>query len=73
MIEYAFIRMQITEEASRPAQNRESSERANVVDYSAHQNEVQEEAEIDTTTVIFIYQSRGEFWFNEKGNPKNPL
>ncbi len=40
-------------------------------EYSAHQNEDFEEAEIDVMPVIFIYQNRGEFWFNEKGNPKN--
>ncbi len=42
-----------------------------VVDYSAHQNEEFEEAEIDMTPVVFIYQAKGEYWFNEKGNPKD--
>ena len=28
-------------------------------------------AEIEMMPVIFIYVNRGEYWFNEKGNPKN--
>lgn len=69
VIEYAFVRMQQRKPVVQlKIENLVSGK---VVDYSAHQNEEFEEAEIDTTTVIFIYQSRGEFWFNEKGNPKN--
>ncbi len=69
VIEYAFVRMQQRKPVVQlKIENLVSGK---VVDYSAHQNEEYEEAEIDTTTVIFIYQSRGEFWFNEKGNPKN--
>jgi elongation factor P len=30
-----------------------------------------EEAEIDRGSAIFIYASRGEYWFHEEGNPKN--
>ncbi len=40
-------------------------------EYAAHQNEDYVEAEIDMTPVNFVYESRGEYWFNEKGNPKN--
>lgn len=29
------------------------------------------EAEIEKHPIIFIYQNRGEYWFHEKGNPKN--
>lgn len=69
VVEYAFVRMQQRKPVVQlKIENLVSGK---VVDYSAHQNEEYEEAEIDTTTVIFIYQSRGEFWFNEKGNPKN--
>ncbi len=42
-----------------------------VVEYSAHQNEEFEDAEIEKMPVIFIYQNRGEYWFHDKGNPKN--
>jgi elongation factor P len=40
-------------------------------EYAAHQNEEFTEAEIEVMPVQFIYQNRGEYWFNEKGNPKN--
>jgi elongation factor P len=40
-------------------------------EYAAHQNENYEEAEIDMTPVVFIYESRGEYWFHKKGNPQN--
>jgi len=42
-----------------------------VVEMSARQNENFEEAEIEILPAIFIYASRGEYWFHELGNPKN--
>src|SRR5580698_7207465 len=30
-----------------------------------------EEAEIDRKNAMFIYASKGEYWFHEEGNPKN--
>ncbi len=30
-----------------------------------------EEAEIEKISCVFIYESRGDYWFNEAGNPKN--
>jgi elongation factor P len=69
VLEYAFIRMQ---QRKPVAQLKiENLLNGKVVDYSAHQNEEFEEAEIEMTPVVFIYQNRGEYWFNEKGNPKN--
>jgi len=29
-----------------------------------------EEAEVERKTAVFIYMSKGEYWFHEKGNPK---
>jgi elongation factor P len=40
-----------------------------VVEYSFHQNENAEEAQLEKQTVIYIYESKGELWFNEKSNP----
>ncbi len=40
-------------------------------EYAAHQNEEFTEAEIEAMPVQFIYENRGEYWFNEKNNPKN--
>jgi elongation factor P len=30
-----------------------------------------EEAEIDKKNTVFIYESKGQYWFHEEGNPKN--
>jgi elongation factor P len=69
VLDYAFIRMQQRKPVVQlKIENLLSGK---VVDYSAHQNEEFEEAEIDMMPVIFIYQAKGEYWFNEKGNPKN--
>lgn len=69
VLEYAFIRMQQGKPVTQlKIENLVSGK---VVDYSAHQREEFEEAEIEKMPVIFIYQNRGEYWFHEKGNPKN--
>ena len=39
-------------------------------DYTAHQNETFEEAEMTTTPVRFIYHNRGEYWFTDLQDPK---
>jgi elongation factor P len=36
-----------------------------------HQNEPLEEIEIEKQPITYLYNHRGEFWFSEKGNPKN--
>jgi elongation factor P len=30
-----------------------------------------EEAEVERKKAVFIYASKGEYWFHEEGNPKN--
>ncbi len=30
-----------------------------------------EEAELDKMKAVFLYENRGQYWFNELGNPKN--
>jgi elongation factor P len=40
-----------------------------VTEYSFHQSEKIEEAEIDEREVKFLYSNRGEWWF---ADPKNP-
>ena len=39
-----------------------------MIEYSFHQNENAEEAQLDKKTIVYIYESKGEFWFNEKAN-----
>lgn len=40
-----------------------------VVEYSFHQNENAEEAQLEKQPIVFIYESKGEYWFHEEGNP----
>lgn len=40
-----------------------------VTEYSFHQSEKVDEAEIDSREVKYLYNSRGEFWFCEANDP----
>lgn len=39
-----------------------------VVEYSFHQNETAEEAELEKEAIAFIYESKGEYWFHKAGD-----
>lgn len=67
VLEYAFIRMQQRKPVTQlKIKNLLTGK---VLDYSAHQNESFYEVEIEVTPVNFIYHSKGEYWFHEKGKP----
>lgn len=40
-----------------------------VVEQTFHASETAEEAEIETRSIEYIYESRGEYWFNVPGKP----
>ena len=42
-----------------------------VTEYSFHVSEKVEEAEIESREVKYLYNNRGEWWFNEIDNPAN--
>ncbi len=42
-----------------------------VTEYSFHQSEKIEEAEIEEREVKYLYNNRGEWWFTEPANPSN--
>lgn len=42
-----------------------------VVENTFHVNETADEAELEKRPITYIYQSRGEYWFHETGNPGN--
>jgi elongation factor P len=42
-----------------------------VLEISFHQNENVEEADMGRMEAIYLYTTKGQSWFNEKGNPKN--
>ena len=41
------------------------------IERNFHQNETLKEIEIDKVNIIYLYSHRDEYWFAEKGNPKN--
>lgn len=67
VMEYAFIRMQQRKPVTQlKIKNLLTGK---VLDYAAHQNESFYEVKIETAMVNFIYHSKGEYWFHEKGKP----
>jgi elongation factor P len=40
-----------------------------VTEYSFHQSEKAEEADLDFKDIKFIYAQKGEYWFHENGDP----
>jgi elongation factor P len=42
-----------------------------IIDRSFQPSDQFEEAEVEKMKAQFIYENRGEYWFNEVGNPKN--
>lgn len=69
VLEYAFIRMQQRKPVTQL--KIKSLLSGKVQDFTAHQNDNFYEIEIDIVPVNFIYRSKDECWFHEKGNPKN--
>ena len=76
VLEYAFVRMQQRKPVAQlKIKNLISGK---VMNYTAHQNENFEEAEIEVAPAKFIYYRRGrlpagrqEYWFHEAGKPQN--
>lgn len=42
-----------------------------VIEHSFHQSETAEEADLPTRSFTYLYESKGEYWFCEAGNPRN--
>jgi len=68
VLEYAFVRMQQRKPVAQlKIKNLITGK---VLNYTAHQNETFEEAEIEMVKAKFIYRHRGECWFSCFDNPK---
>lgn len=69
VLEYSFVRMQQRKPVVQlKIKNLISGK---VLDYTAHQTDEFEEAEIEKNSVRFLYGHRGEYWFSAAGNPKD--
>jgi elongation factor P len=69
VLEYEFLRMQQRKPVAKTRIKNLLT--GQVIERNFHQNEVLEEIEVEKENITFLYSHRGEFWFCEKGNPKN--
>lgn len=69
VLEYEFLRMQQRKPVAKTRIKNLLT--GQVVERNFHQNEALESIEIDKKLITYLYNHRGEWWFSEKGNPKN--
>jgi len=69
VLEYEFLRMQATKPVAKVKMKNLLT--GQVVSRNFHSKETFEEVEVDRQDLTFLYSHRDEFWFCEKGNPKN--
>lgn len=67
--EFEFLRMQQRKPVAKVKMK--SLLTGKVQERTFHQNESVEEAVLEKMPARFLYESRGAYWFDEPGNPKN--
>ena len=69
VLEFAFLRMQQRKPVSKTKLKNLIT--GKVKEQTFHQSDAIEEAELEKMPSRFLYESKGVYWFNETGNPKN--
>lgn len=69
VLDYEFLRMQQRKPVAKTRIKNLAT--GQVIERNFHQNEAIEAIEVEKEPITFLYANRGEFWFTEKGNPKN--
>jgi elongation factor P len=69
VLDYEFLRMQQRKPVAKTRIKNLLT--GQVIERNFHQNEALKEIEIDKVNIIYLYSHRDEYWFCEKGNPKN--
>ncbi|MBI5306624.1 elongation factor P [Candidatus Wolfebacteria bacterium] len=69
VLEFNFLRMQQRKPVSKTKLKNLIT--GKVKEQTFHQSDVLEEAELEKMKSRFIYESKGTYWFDEVGNPKN--
>ena len=69
VLSYEFLRMQQRKPVAKTRIRNLITGQA--LERNFHQNEILKEIEIDKEEVIYLYNHKDEYWFCEKGNPKN--
>ena len=69
VLSYEFLRMQQRKPVAKT--KIKNLKTGQVMERNFHQNENLKEIEVDKVTIIYLYSNKGQYWFCEKGNPKN--
>lgn len=69
VLDYEFLRMQQRKPVAKTKIKNLIT--GQVLERNFHQNETFEEIEVEKQPITYLYNHRGEFWFCEKGSPKN--
>ena len=69
VLEYEFLRMQQRKPVAKTRIKNLLT--GQILERNFHQNEALTEIEVEKKPINFLYSHRNEFWFTEKGNPKN--
>ncbi|MBI5731894.1 MAG: elongation factor P [Candidatus Magasanikbacteria bacterium] len=69
VLDYEFLRMQQRKPVAKTRIKNLLT--GQVVEKNFHQNEPISEIEVEKVPTTFLYSSRGDFWFCEKGKPAN--
>lgn len=69
VLEFAFLRMQQRKPTSKTKLKNLIT--GKVKEQTFHQSDILEEAELEKMSSRFLYESKGVYWFDEVGNPKN--
>lgn len=69
VMEYNFLRMQQRKPTVQTKLKNLIT--GKIVTKSFQGSDAFEEAEIEKQPITFLYENRGDYWFCEKGNPKN--
>jgi len=69
VLDYTFLRMQQRKPTVQTKLKNLIT--GKIVQKSFQGSDAYEEAEIDKQPITFLYENKGDYWFCEKGNPKN--
>lgn len=69
VLDYEFLRMQQRKPVAKT--RLKNLLNGQVTEKNFHQNEALEAIDVEKQPITYLYNHRGEFWFSEKGNPKN--
>jgi len=67
VLSHLVFRMQATKPVNQT--KLKSLKNGKVIEYSFHVSDKVEEAQLEDTSIVFIYVNKGDYWFHESGKP----